>query len=266
MLVPGDRVIAERRADGSAFVRERLERRSRLERVTPGGRTKIMAANIDTVLIAAAFDRPSLNLQMLDELIAFSELHGLEAMLAFSKADLVPLERAEALTRCYRTLGYAAFVVDARRHHGTTELGSRLASHETLIVGASGVGKSTIFAALGGEAVIGDVSERTGQGRQTTTSGRLLRFDRGALIDSPGIGEFSLEGVDPARLASLWSEFRPYLGRCRFPDCRHLEEPECAVLAALTSGTITASRYQSYRTVALRMRKAAKDRPQNRPR
>jgi len=257
MLVPGDRVLAERREDGSAFVRERLERRSRLERVTPAGRTKIMAANIDTVLIAAAFDRPALNLQMLDELLAFSELHELEAMLALSKADLVPLEKAEALTQCYRALGYATFLVDARRLHGTAELGSRLASHETLIVGASGVGKSTIFAALGGEAVIGDVSERTGQGRQTTTSGRLLRFPQGALIDSPGIGEFSLEGVDLARLASLWIEFRPYLGRCRFPDCRHLEEPECAVLAAVSAGAVTAARYQSYRSVSLRLKESA---------
>ena len=253
MLVPGDRVKAERRDDGSAFVRERLERSSTLERHTPGGRTKIMAANIDTVLIAAAFDRPTLNMPMLDELIAFGELHELDPVLVFSKADLVSPETAGAVTAIYTKLGYPVFIVDARNGIGVADLHRYLAQRETLIIGSSGVGKSTLFAALGGEAVIGEVSERTGQGRQTTSSGRLHRFEHGTLIDSPGIGEFSLEGVDPREVATLWRELRPLLGGCRFLDCRHLEEPDCTLLLALKRGEVAPSRHQSYRRAYARL-------------
>lgn len=260
MLVPGDRVYAERRDDGSAFVRERLERTSALERHTPGGRKKIMAANINTVLVAAAFDRPTLNMPMLDELIAFGELHNLEATLVFSKADLVSTEAAAAVTTTYRDLGYAVFVVDARTGSGVPELSAYLAERETLIIGSSGVGKSTLFAALGGEAVIGEVSERTGQGRQTTSSGRLHRFTAGTLIDSPGIGEFSLEGVEPAEVATLWRELRALLGNCRFLDCRHLEEPDCKLLAAVSAGKVAPSRHMSYRRAYARLTEAAKHR------
>ena len=260
MLVPGDRVTAERRDDGSAFVRERLDRTSALERHTPGGRKKIMAANIDTVLVAAAFDRPTLNLLMLDELIAFGELHELEPMLVFSKADLVGPQAAEALTTVYRDLGYSVFVVDARTGAGVPALATHLAQRETLIIGSSGVGKSTLFAALGGQAVIGEVSERTGQGRQTTSSGRLHRFEHGTLIDSPGIGEFTLEGVEAAEVATLWRELRPLLGHCRFLDCRHIEEPDCTLLAALAAGKVAPSRHFSYRRVYARIHEATKNR------
>ncbi len=259
MLVPGDWVYAEQQSNGAAFVRERLARTSVLERHTPAGRKKLMAANITTLAIAAAFDRPTLNLTMIDELIAFSELHELEALLIFTKADLVSADTVRELTELYRRLGYAVTTLDARKGEGVGALAQQLDHRETLIVGASGVGKSTLFSALGGTASIGAVSERSGQGRQTTSSGRLHRFANGSCIDSPGIGEFSLAGVDYTELATLWRELRPLLGHCRFLDCRHRDEPACALRAARDTGDIAPSRYLSYQRAYLRLEASAKN-------
>jgi ribosome biogenesis GTPase len=112
-------------------------------------------------------------------------------------------------------------------------------------VGNSGVGKSSIFRALGGVAAVGEIS-RFGRGRQTTTSARLFRLGEGFLIDSPGIGEFDLDPMPPSELAWLFVEMREPARLCRFSDCRHLTEPGCAVRDAVADGRIALSRYTSY--------------------
>jgi ribosome biogenesis GTPase len=117
------------------------------------------------------------------------------------------------------------------------------------LVGNSGVGKSSIFRALGGVNAIGDLT-RFGRGRQTTTSARLFQAGDGFLIDSPGIGEFTLDPLPAIELAHLFVEMREPATRCRFDDCRHLSEPDCAVRAAVEAGAIAASRYASYREMA----------------
>lgn len=247
MLVPGDHVQARRRDDGSAYVVSRSERRTTLERLTPAGRRKVMAANIDAVLIALAHDTPAPNLPMIDELIAFAEAQQLRVMLVFSKADLVDPETAATLRATYEALEYPVFEVDSRVGKGVPELLTALQGLETLLIGASGVGKSTLFRAIGGQAVIGDVSERTGRGKQTTSSGRLFHLASGTLIDSPGIGEFSLDDIEARDIAPLWRELQPLLGSCRFLDCRHEREPECGLRTAAENGSVASSRWQSYR-------------------
>ena len=119
-----------------------------------------------------------------------------------------------------------------------------------MLVGVSGVGKSSIFRALGGDTPVGEVS-RYGLGRQTTTVGRLYRLDDGFLIDSPGINEFGLGKIDAQSLATAFREMREPSLRCRFTDCTHLQEPGCAVRAGVEQGTIAASRYASYRKILL---------------
>jgi ribosome biogenesis GTPase len=261
MLVPGDRVQAESRPDGSAYIVSRDERTSRLERLTPGGRRKTMAANIDMLLIALAFAQPPPSLPMVDELIAFGEEQNLKVALVFSKADCVHAAFADDLRERYRSIGYPAYTVDARHSEGVAELLAGLQGHETLIIGASGVGKSTLFAAIGGKAVIGDVSERTGRGKQTTSSGRLHRLESGTLIDSPGIGEFSLEAIHPDHLAQLWIELRDLVGNCRFKDCRHSAEPDCTLRAAVSEGKIHPTRWASYRRAFDRLALTAQRHP-----
>jgi len=249
-LVPGDLVRARRLEDERVVVDAREPRDFTLERTTPGGRTKTMAANVDGLAIVAAFARPAMHVPMIDELIAFAELHGITARLFFTKADLAATAGPGALEvpQTYRALGYTALVIDARDVAGAAALIAALESSRSLLIGQSGVGKSTLFARLGGPADIGAVS-KIGRGKQTTTTGRLLRFPGGFLIDSPGFGEFELDGVTAAELSRGFVEFAQPAAACRFGDCRHRDEPECGVRGAVAAGTVASSRYASYRAI-----------------
>jgi ribosome biogenesis GTPase len=252
-LVPGDLVSALPLDEERVVVTARAPRTFALERTTGGGRLKTMAANIDGIAVVAAFARPALHLEMIDELLAFARIHGLRAHVLFTKADLAPLAGidADALLALYNGLGYAAFALDPRTPEGVAAITHAFSNAATLLIGQSGVGKSSLFRALGGQADVGEVS-KIGRGKQTTTTGRLHRFRGGFLIDSPGVGEFELSSSTDAEIALGFVEFAEGLGRCRFIDCRHRTEPGCAVRAAVDAGMIAASRYASYRAILAR--------------
>ena len=250
VLAPGD-VVRIRSLDADRVVVEGVEPRSfALVRKTQGGRTKTMAANVDTVAIVVALVDPPPNLSLIDQLIAFAVQHAVEAALFLTKADLAGTASADALAGTYRPLGVRTLVVQPRSGVGIDDLRAFLAERRALLVGNSGVGKSSIFRALGGVAAVGDLS-RFGRGRQTTTSARLFQTGDGFLIDSPGIGEFALDPLPPAGLAQLFVEMREPATRCRFSDCRHLVEPGCGVRDAVESGAIAPSRYASYRNLTM---------------
>jgi ribosome biogenesis GTPase len=236
MLVPGDLVVALP-LDADRVVIERREPRTfSLERRTARGRTKTMAANVDGIGVVAAFARPSLH----------DAIHDIEARLVFTKADLVPEADVAAVLARYRRIGYVALAVNPKAGTGIDAIRDQLAGRQTLLIGQSGVGKSSLFAALGGDADVGDVS-KIGRGKQTTTAGRLHRFPAGGfVIDSPGVGEFEVRDCTPGEIALGFVEFAPYLQTCRFADCTHRHEPGCRVRGAVDDGTIAASRYASY--------------------
>ncbi len=249
MPVPGDAVTVRPLADGEAVV-ERIEPRSfTLERFTARGRAKTMAANVDTIAIVTSLSHPPPRLPTLDQLLAFCELQGVDAIAIFTKPDLSGAETAERLTGLYRSLGYEAIVVNPKTGDDLEALRGGLHGRRALLAGSSGVGKSTIFRALGGEAVVGEVS-RFGIGRQTTTAARLYRMSDGFLIDSPGIGAFGLGAIAPAELARAFRELREPSLHCRFSDCTHRSEPDCAVRKAVDAGGIAPSRYASYLNIA----------------
>jgi ribosome biogenesis GTPase len=245
-LVPGDLVVATPLDDERVVIDRRLPRDFALERTTAGGRTKTMAANVDAIAIVAAFARPAIHLTMIDELLAFAELHDLYPAIVLTKSDVLddPIAQA-AIVDLYRHLGYAVFVVNPKTREGTEAIERELSRRRTLLVGQSGVGKSSLFAALGGVSVVGDVS-KIGRGKQTTTTGRLHRFAAGFLIDSPGVGEFELVGYSQGQIASGFPEIAAAAPGCRFADCTHRSEPNCAVGTAVAAGRIAASRYASY--------------------
>jgi ribosome biogenesis GTPase len=249
-LVPGDLVRATPLDDERVVVDAREPRTFTLERTTAGGRTKIVAANIDGIAIVAAFARPPVHLAMIDELIAFAEIHDIAARVILTKPDLAEREEdARDIPALYRSLGYPALVSNPKLRVGVEDIEREFARSRTLLIGQSGVGKSSLFAALGGVAAVGDVS-KIGRGKQTTTTGRLHRFDDGGfLIDSPGFGEFELGDMSAAEIGLGFVEFAPLLGACRFADCVHRTEPACAVRAAVADGRIAASRYASYRNI-----------------
>jgi ribosome biogenesis GTPase len=207
-----------------------------------------MAANIETMAIVVALTDPPPSLPMLDQLIAFAVQHDVEAALVLTKADLAEPGAVERMRAVYGPAGIPVIVVQPRSGDGIDELAAYLTGRRALLVGNSGVGKSSIFRALGGTATVGDLS-RFGRGRQTTTSARLFQTQGGFLVDSPGIGEFILDPMPPAELADLFVEMREPATRCRFDDCRHLHEPDCAVREAVAEGRIAASRYASYRAL-----------------
>jgi ribosome biogenesis GTPase len=251
MLAPGDLVDVRPLEDGSVLVDRVHPRTFTLQRRTRGGRTKTMAANVDTLAIVAATVNPPLRLSMIDQLIAFAELQELRVLLALTKIDLAGAAETQAIARLYRGLGYPTIPMQPKQCEGVADFRAALGHARALLVGQSGVGKSSIFRALGGATEVGEVS-RFGRGRQTTTAARLLRLGDGFLIDSPGVGAFELGEVSSAELAAAFVEFGPLVPDCRFRDCAHLTEPGCAVRSAAEAGRIASSRYESYRLILAR--------------
>lgn len=254
MPVPGDVVQVRLLEDGQAVV-ERIEPRlRRLERLGARGRAKTMAANVDLLVTVTALANPAPRLATLDQLLAFAELEEIAPAVVFTKPDLAEPKSARALIDLYAGLEYQTVSINPKSGERIDDLRELLRGRRALLVGNSGVGKSSIFRALGGDTVVGDLS-RHGLGRQTTTSARLYRLEDGFLIDSPGINEFGLGEIDPAGLAHGFREMRKYVPDCRFADCTHLQEPNCAIKEAVADGRIAQSRYDSY----LRILQAALD-------
>jgi len=248
MPVPGDEVAVRILEDGATVIDAVEPRRFSLERRTAGGRAKTMAANVDLLATVTSLGDPAPRLVTLDQLLAFAELESIAALVVFTKPDRGDPAERERLTALYHDLGYPVVVVNAKAGENVAGLRAALAGHRALLTGVSGVGKSTIFRALGGEAVVGELS-RHGLGRQTTTTARLYRMGEGFLIDSPGVNEFGLGEIAAAELAPAFREMAEPALRCRFTDCTHLHEPDCAVQAAVAQGAVAPSRYASFRKI-----------------
>jgi ribosome biogenesis GTPase len=248
MLVPGDRVDVRVLEDGRSIVDTLHPRTFTLERRTVEGRAKTMAANVDTMVTVTALADPPPRLLTLDQLLAFAELEEIDPLVVFTKPDLAESTVENHLTTLYRSLGYEVLVVNPKAGFNVEGLRAALEHRHALLCGVSGVGKSSIFKALGGDSVVGDVS-RYGLGRQTTTASRLYRLPDGFLIDSPGVAEFGLGAISPPELVEGFREMRDPSQHCRFSDCSHVHEPDCAVQASVAAGRIAESRYASYRRI-----------------
>ncbi len=247
-VVAGDRVeLLPDAAHGLYAIVGVAPRTSLLERRVPLGRgTRPIVANIDTVFVVTSGRDPSPVPQLIDRLLVVAEVNELPTAVVVNKMDLDP---APALVERCRRAGYRVFETSARTGAGLEALRAAMAGRESVITGPSGVGKSSLLNALqpGLELRTGAVSARVRRGRNTTVSARMLPFDGGYIVDTPGFNEVGLWGVEPRELASCFPEFRPHLGECRFQDCRHMGEPGCRVQAAVAAGEIAADRLESYR-------------------
>ncbi|MFO7588340.1 MAG: ribosome small subunit-dependent GTPase A [Gemmatimonadota bacterium] len=248
----GDLVEVERLEDGSCRIEAVLPRHGRLARRSfAKRREQVLAANVDLVAAVVSVARPEPDLFLLDRLLAVAELNDLAALVVCNKADLLapgagPLPEP---LRPYADAGYEVLAVSAKTGAGIDRLAERLAGRITVLAGQSGAGKSSLVNALvpGTGLRVGDVGTRSGRGRHTTTAGRLIPLgDETYLADTPGVQNFEPAALDPAELSAAFREFRPHLAGCRFADCRHREEPRCAVRAAVEGGTISARRHESY--------------------
>lgn len=241
----GDRVLYRATHDAAGVI-ERVEARTNLLYRSDATRSKLIAANVDLALLVVAAE-PSFREELLIRCLVACEAAEIPALILVNKADLPLTDKLATHLRTYAALGYEMLTLSARGD--VSPLRARLRDRVGVLVGASGVGKSTLLNALAphAQAATAEVSRALDAGRHTTTHARLIDLpDGGALIDSPGMQEFGLDHVTPEQLTQAFPEIRARRGQCRFHNCRHLREPGCAVLAAEQAGDIQPFRLRVY--------------------
>jgi ribosome biogenesis GTPase len=248
-LVAGDEVrIDFSPGDDEWTVTERLPRRNVLCRSDSRGRSESLAANLDQLGVVVA-PRPACDPFIVDRYLAGALYGGIASLLIVNKQDL-PAEAGDlSFIEPYRALGLPVVAVSAHTRTGLDALIGQLSGRRSLLAGQSGVGKSSLLNALAGEAVraTGRLSEGSGEGRHTTVSSAILRTPWGEIADSPGVRDYA-PPVVPLREVQLgFVEIAARARECRFLDCLHLREPQCAVQAAVQAGAIDSRRFESYR-------------------
>ncbi len=252
-LVVGDRVRWLPTGDGGVI--EHLEERRNLLFRQDEWRTKSFAANLDQLLILVAAEPVFSESQLARALIA-AQAAGIPAFIGLNKTDLPAIVAARERLAPYRRMGVEVLelAMKARPAEAEALLGPRLAERVTLVLGPSGMGKSTLINRFVPEAAaqVGEISQALQAGRHTTTTTTWYWLDKartGALIDSPGFQEFGLRQVAPEALAGLMPDYAAAMGACRFANCSHRHEPGCGVRAAAERGEISANRQRIYESL-----------------
>ena len=249
-LVTGDQVVW-RDADPMGVVVAVKDRHSALSRPDPHGDMKTVAANIDNILVVIApFPKP--HSYLVDRYLVAAEAINIKPVILLNKLDLVDDKNQhiiDDLLSLYRGLGYEVIEASTTLGNGLDTLTGFLKDKTTVFVGQSGVGKSSLINQLlpGQNLRVGALSESTQKGTHTTTTAQLFHFPQGGqLIDSPGIREFGLWHMDEDTILEGFVELKPFIGHCKFRNCQHRQEPQCAILAAYERGDICERRMSSY--------------------
>jgi ribosome biogenesis GTPase len=269
-LAVGDRVAVQLLDDERGRIVTALARRNALARRGAGsafGRhvnAQVIAANLDRVVAVMAASQPAPKWNLLDRYLVSAEAAGIPALICITKADLARQaspnqgrlpDDAQAALDNYRRIGYPVIVTSAAGGQGLDELRQALSAGTSALIGKSGVGKTSLLNALqpGLGLRVKAVSDATEKGRHTTTHLELFPLESGGgVVDTPGMREFGLWQVDESDLALYFPEMRPYIGQCRFGlNCRHDEEPGCAVRRAVMDGAIDPRRYRSFQRLRL---------------
>lgn len=259
----GDRVDVQRTGEGQGVL-VAIQARASLMSRSDGFRTKLVAANVTQVLIIVA-TAPPFSEDLLGRTLVAAETLAIPARIVLNKIDLVEaLDTARARLSPYRALGYRVDEISVRaaRDAAHASLITHLGGHTTLLVGQSGMGKSSLLNLLvpDAEAATREISEALQTGKHTTTDARLYELppvrdaghDKGtaaSVIDTPGFQEFGLAHLSPGEIERAFRELRPLLGNCRFYNCSHLAEPGCAVREAVERGEVRGRRYALFETL-----------------
>jgi ribosome biogenesis GTPase len=248
VVAAGDRVLFRPAADNEGML-ERIEPRVGLLSRLVRGRQQILVANIDRMIIVGSAAEPYLKPNLIDRFLISAEKGRIRPVVCINKIDLVDAQEFEPMVGVYSRMGYEVLLVSAVTGLGIDRLRRVLAGRASVIVGQSGVGKSSLLNAVDPQLKLrtATVSAESQKGRHTTTTARLLPLaGRGYVVDTPGIRQFHLWDVIPEEVAGYFRDLRPYVSRCKFPNCTHTHETDCAVKDAVADGRYDARRYESY--------------------
>ena len=233
-------------------IEEVLPRKNYLPRIASSHdpRAQILFSNVDQMFVVGSIAKPYLSTHRTDRILAACQYYEIEARLILNKTDLDKRGDTEELREIYESAKVPVIEASATTGKGVDEIVSLMKGKVTALYGASGAGKSTLINAIQPDLKlkVGKISKYWDAGKHTTTYSQLHRLEAidAWIIDTPGIRVFRLHGINKAELRDLFAEFEPFQSKCRFPDCSHDHEPDCAVFDAVEDGKIALTRYQSY--------------------
>lgn len=252
-LVTGDNIVW-RPAEPQGVVVALEPRQSELIRPDNYGKLRPVVANIDRIGVVFAV-QPAPQTNLLDRYLVAAEAQGIEPFLVLNKTDLLDQQtdsEVKSILASYQSIGYDVVCVSAINNGGMDQLNSYLTDKNCIFVGQSGVGKSSLINQLvpDNNSAVGPLSEATNEGTHTTTSSKLIHLDGGGvIIDSPGIREFALTHLNQQDIIQGFKDFRPFLGHCKFRDCKHENDAGCALVAAVAAGKLQQQRLDNYRQI-----------------
>lgn len=250
-IVVGDNIIWQRIDDNAGVITAINPRNSVLERPNYHGNTKPVAANIDQMIIVCS-PIPALQTSLIDRYLVAVEINGIPPLIAVNKIDLLDKEALndiKLIMQNYEAINYDVLYYSTKNQKGMRQLETILKDQMSILVGQSGVGKSSTVKALlpDIEIQIGEISQASRLGKHTTSASQLYHLPQGGdLIDSPGVRDFGLWHMPKEKIAWGFVEFREYLGKCKFSNCTHRNEPECAIIEAVNTRKIASMRWENY--------------------
>jgi len=248
VVATGDRVGFRAEAQDSAMI-ERIEPRHGVLSRTSRGRQHVIVTNVDYLLIVTSCAQPGIKPALIDRYLLTAERYAIRPIICLNKIDLVDPTSLQPIAGVYAQLGYRVLMTSAETGINIRFLQAILAGKQTAIAGQSGVGKSSLLNAIEPALAlrVGQVSRENDKGKHTTTAARLIPLlSGGAVIDTPGIRQFQLWDITASEVAALMPDLRPYVSKCRYPDCLHVSEEDCAVKEAVADARIDARRYDAY--------------------